>query len=70
MATPSQARSVVALFMGAGAVPEEIDGAVQVLIELQKQRTLPPMSYGDVAREVVEALSEYRKRNSVMADQS
>ena len=61
MASPSEARSISALFMAIGARPDEIDGAVTVLIELSKGR-MAPRSYQAVAEGPLEALAEYRRR--------
>jgi hypothetical protein len=58
-----EARSVTALFLAAGAKPEEIDPAVNVLIEMVAG--LPtPHTYEAVARQPIEALAEYRRRQS------
>lgn len=62
MASPSQARSLVALYLAAGALPEEIDGAVAVQIELE-EKAIAPTSYGEVASRVIRALGEYRARH-------
>jgi hypothetical protein len=61
MASPGDARSIAALFLAAGARPDEIDGAVQVLIELVKGQE-GPRTYQAVAEQPIKALQEYRKR--------
>jgi hypothetical protein len=60
-AGPGEARSVAALFLAAGAAPDEIDGAVQVLIEMT-QRMNVPQSYAEVAQQPIDAITEYRRR--------
>lgn len=61
MAGPGEARSIAALFLAAGAAPNEIDGAVQVQIE-QSVGRMAPRSYEEVAQSVLDALKEYRNR--------
>lgn len=60
-AEPGAARSVAALFLAAGAAPDEIDGAVQVLIE-QTRRMNVPQTYAAVAQQPIDAIAEYRRR--------
>jgi len=61
MASPGDARSIAALFMAAGARPDEIDGGVAILIELVNGKPAPRDYYG-IAQQVVDALAEYRRR--------
>jgi hypothetical protein len=68
MAGPGEARSVAALFLAAGAAPDEIDGAVQVLIEQIKNQSAPT-SYAAVAQQPIDAIAEYRHRQQGLRDQ-
>ena len=55
---------MVALFMAAGARPDEIDGAVKTLIEMTAKSSLPPVSYAQVAQQAIDAIKEYRRNTS------
>lgn len=68
MAGPGEARSVAALFLAAGAAPDEIDGAVQVLIEQIKNQAAPT-SYAAVAQQPIDAITEYRRRQQGLRDE-
>ncbi len=63
-ASPAQARSIAALFLAAGAQPDEIDGAVETLIKMTAKSSLPPVSYAQVAQQAVDAVREYRRKTS------
>lgn len=64
LATPTEARAIAALFLAAGASPDEVDGAVGELIELSKDKEAP-RSYGEIAQQTVDAIQSYRRRQSI-----
>lgn len=68
MAGPGEARSVAAIFLAAGAAPEEIDGAVQVMIEQLRGQTAPS-TYAAVAQQPIDAIAEYRHRQQGLKGQ-
>lgn len=59
LATPTEARAIAALFLAAGATPEEVDGAVMELIE-QSKDSAAPRSYGEIASQARDAIVAYR----------
>lgn len=61
LASPGEARSIAALFLAAGARPDEIDGAVQTLITAARSQSGPPTSYAETAQQVIDALAVYRE---------
>lgn len=63
-ASPAEARSVAALFLAAGAQPDEIDGAVNTLIKLSEKQTMPPTTYAEIAQQAIDALQQYRQEQS------
>jgi hypothetical protein len=67
-AGPGEARSLAALMLAAGARPDEMDGVMTVLIAQAGKRSLPPMSYGEVAQQIIDALSEYRRTSPSVVD--
>lgn len=68
MASPGEARSIAALFLAAGARPDEIDGAVQTLIDQTRTRSIPPTTYAETAQQVIDALSAYRKTSDAVVE--
>lgn len=62
LASPSQARSVAAVFASVGAKPHEVDGAVLIHIEMLRGKGAP-RSYQEILQGPIDALEEYRRRN-------
>lgn len=67
LATPTEARAIAALFLAAGATPEEVDGAVLELIELSKD-SAAPRSYGEIAQQTAAAIKSYRDKQATAVD--
>lgn len=65
VASPGEARSLTAVFMAAGADPRqgEVQGAVEVLIELtSRPGREAPRTYDAIGLDALEALAEFRRR--------
>lgn len=65
VASPGEARSLTAVFMAAGADPrkDEVQGAVEVLIEMTSAAGREaPRTYDAIGLDALEALEEFRRR--------